>query len=225
VTLQVQREGLGFTPEQTAAVEQAWQARPPHIFNGALLVYRGQSGTEEALTLWGSFVEYRFYYAQRRGGVSLGLSPIGVSGLMLCEGDLVFARRSPYVTAYPNGLELVPSGGLDPDTTRPDGTVDYVAQLEREFEEETGAPTSAILDCLVLGAVYDAPDATYDLACRLRLGLSQAELAAYMAGRDEYGAPIFIPPSGLATWVAEHRTELLPATHAVLDLWQAAGCP
>ena len=118
--------------------DAVWAQKPDHVFNAPLLIHQKTTVHENGLHLTAYFSEYRFYYAQKQSGTSFGLTPIGVSGLIICEDHVIFARRASHVTSYPDMLELVPAGGLDDAALREDGTVDFAAQIRAEFAEETG---------------------------------------------------------------------------------------
>lgn len=203
-------------------MDQAWSERGAEQFNGSLLAYQKHELNGNGLRLEGRFIEYRFYYAQKRGGVNLGLEPIGVSGLIICEDHLIFARRAPHVTAYPNHLELVPSGGIDRTAALADGRVDFLAQLRLEFAEETNCSPAQISSLRPLAFVHDLADSCYDIACEIRYEASLASLLAGLGRSAEYQAPVAVPIAEAAAWVAENAEALLPTSKAIVSLWLKA---
>jgi hypothetical protein len=194
-----------------------WAKRPGHIFNGDLLVHQATVAREDRLEVAGYFTEYRLYYAQKTSGEDFGVTPLAVSGLIICEDHVIFARRSPHVTSYPGKLELVPSGGLDRGAALDGGLVDFPAKLRAEFAEETGQPEAAVTSIEAFALIHDPADPVYDIACRLHLNIGRAQLQSGLAQSDEYDDPVAVPLAEITQWLAAHQEEVIPTSHAILS--------
>ena len=205
-----------FDDHQRRLADEIWAKKPDHVFNAALLVHQATTVRANHIDLTGAFTEYRFYYAQKRSGQSFGLTPIGVSGLIICEDYVIFARRSSHVTSYPGKLELVPSGGLDREVAREDGTIDYLAKLRSEFAEETGQSAAIITAIEPFALIHDPADPVIDIACRLHLNIGRAPLQASLAQSDEYDDPAAVPLAALDDWLTAHQDEVIPTSRAIL---------
>lgn len=201
---------------QRRLADEIWVKRPSHIFNGDLLVHQATITRADYLEVAGYFTEYRFYYAQKQSGQDFGLAPLAVSGLIICEDHVIFARRSPHVTSYPGKLELVPSGGLDRGVAMDDGTVDFSAQLRAEFAEETGQSEAAIMSIKPFALIHDPADPVYDIACRMHLNIGRNELQAGLAHSGEYDEPVAVPLTELDQWLAAHQEDVIPTSRAIL---------
>lgn len=167
--------------------------------------------------MWGTLTPYRYYYAQKRAGISFGLAPIAVSGLIECEGQLIFARRSPQVTTYAGFWELVPSGGVDRAAVRDDGSVDIGAALRQEFVEEVGLNSSVIENLTPFALVYDPAEPTYDVACRIVLKVNTATVLESLAHSPEYTQALAVPWKDLPAWLQENNANLIPTSRLILE--------
>ncbi|KAB2904975.1 MAG: hypothetical protein F9K27_05635 [Anaerolineae bacterium] len=219
VTLHWLPDAPSFTTEQLAQVEDIWAKRPATVFNGSLFTLLQMSTQGNEIHLVGSYTEYRFYFVQRRGGVDLGVRPVGVSGLIVVDEQIVFARRSPHVTAYPNYFELVPAGGLDEVSMREDGTVDFAAQIRSEFEEEVGLSAALVREVKPFGVVYSPDDYVYDIACALTVDVEPQTIIDSLQRSTEYTAPVLVPQTQLKDWISDHETDVLPTSRKLLSLW------
>ena len=196
--------------------EQIWAKKPDHIFNGELLVHHKTDVSDPVIELSGYFTEYRFYYAQKQSGHSFGLTPLAVSGLIICEDHLMLARRASHMTSYPGMLELVPSGGLDRACALENGTVDFRQKLREEFAEETRQPANAILSVEPFALIHDLADPALDIACRLTLSIGREQLVESLAQSEEYDDPVAVPLADLQNWLTNNEDELIPTSRAIL---------
>ncbi|MBZ0307058.1 MAG: hypothetical protein K8I82_13390 [Anaerolineae bacterium] len=219
VTLHWQPDAPTFTQEQLAQVEEIWAKRPMGMFNGGLFNHHETVFQNGNIRLIGSYTEYKFYFAQRHG-VDLGLHPMGVSGLIEVEGHVVFARRSPHVTAYKNYFELVPSGGLDETTRRENGTVDVAAQIRDEFVEEVGLPAEVVREVQPFAVIYTPSERVYDVACVLTVSATPQTILNSLRQSIEYTAPVLVPRPMLKEWMQLHQQEILPTCRAILSAWE-----
>jgi HAD superfamily hydrolase (TIGR01509 family) len=148
-------------------VDQLWTAalaERPTITDGEIVAVHNWKLRDGALHVDVVLTRYRRFVAQRRG-LSLGLTPMGVTGVtVLATGELVLGRRAANVTQSPGHWELVPSGGVERRQVRPDSSVDVAAQILEELEEELGIPCDRVLGVDPLGLIEDLDEKVIDLS-------------------------------------------------------------
>ena len=200
-------------PALEREIEAIWTAentrRGGKLTNGKLLAYV----RHDENTIWGRFVDYKYYIAQRfkpelRG--KLQATPLAVSGLTVSQHAVLLARRSAAVTSYSGFYELVPSGGLE--------QADFVGQLLTELKEEVGIDASEIMETTPMALIFDETDMVYDIAVAVKLKTSAAQLAPRLTPTPEYEKPLMMPREQLADFVAEHRSSFVPVSLAILEI-------
>jgi HAD superfamily hydrolase (TIGR01509 family) len=111
---------------------------------------------------------YRHYLAARADAeLAARLGPtVAVSGLIRSRpaGHVLWGRRGPNVTQYPDHWELVPAGGLGGAPELGGGEVDWRVALTDELREEAGLVGSVEAP---LGLVFDTVDPVVDLCAAL----------------------------------------------------------
>jgi hypothetical protein len=222
IILSWQSEPPILNQDQLKLVDEVWAARPSHIFNGSLFVCTSKLEQDNTIQLSGAFTEYRYWYAQWALGQDLGIRAAGVSGWTLCEDHVIFGRRSPQTTTYPGWYELVPSGGVDKEAACSDGTVDVIAMLKKELEEETGAPETSVSSARPLTVFYDPELHIYEIVIELMLGLPLNDLLEHMRGSEEYEAPVAVPFQELRDWLAVNEQSLIPMSRTISH-WMLEG--
>ena len=128
-----------------ALFERERKDRGTSLFDGPVFSELDRRGD----AVVGCFVPYSEWIAQRREPSlveALAVRPLAVSGLCTVEDQLVFARRAAHVTQDPGCWELAPSGAIDPDARRPDGTVCVATALALELEAELGVPAQRVVE-------------------------------------------------------------------------------
>ncbi|MAG26894.1 hypothetical protein CMI47_15250 [Candidatus Pacearchaeota archaeon] len=208
--------------ENQARIEKIWQdalKENRKLFNDKLLSFLGFKDDGGNIRVNGSFVEYKDFLAQK-SGLGLGIKPIGVSGVVVVreqdEEYVLFARRSKNVTLYSGFLELVPSGGIDGKYIRPNGEVDYKAQLLTEFCEETGLPESCVKEISELCLMLDSKDNVYDVCCRID---AEAQREVFMEGfrSKEYESPVFVKMRELRAFIEKNRDLMVPTSVGIVE--------
>ena len=213
-------ESLAVTDETRRRIDALWQEElhaHPHRFDGTLLSFVRREGD----VLHGRFIPYRYYMAQRREPtLPLAIVPLAVSGMLICQDQVAFARRSERATQYPGRIELVPSGGLDAECLRDDGTVDYRAQLVRELTEETGIPESEILSIEPVALLRDRVDAVLDLASIIEVGPRARAIAEIVIadGANEYRSLQWVAAAELLAFIESRREDLVPTSYALCEV-------
>lgn len=214
-------EPMRYEPAIEARVDARWAqtlSERPDRHDGSMLTLVGR----EPDALRARFVGYRHYLAQRaEPALGLGIVPLAVSGLLVCEGQVALARRADHTTQYPGWLELVPSGGIDATRLRADGSVDWEAQLLVELEEETGLAAHAVTRIVPLSLVRDRVDAVVDLAARIEI--APAARATAKTG-DEYEALRWLDAAALRALLDEEE-RLVPASRAICEAYLRSAVP
>ncbi|MCL4234409.1 MAG: hypothetical protein KJ042_07815 [Deltaproteobacteria bacterium] len=192
--------------------------RGVRLVNNPILSYLGFDGH----AIHGRFVLYRHYIASRRRPDLFPprlVCAMGISGLTLVEGGLVFARRSARVTCYPNLWELVPSGSIDRDGLSDDGTVDFRAALAAELAQEVNVEVADLSALKPYALIYDPNIRTCDIALALDTGLTPEAFLARARERreDEYQAVECVPFEALDDFVRRVGDAIIPVTHAMLE--------
>ncbi len=212
-------DALPLSSDQAQDIAACWAARAPGVFNGRLLHVTHIQPNKDATHIDGHFADYQIYYAQKQLGADFGLRPLGVSGLLRCDGHLILAKRAPTVTAYPGMLECAPSGSLSGEYAREDGSLDYAGQLRAEFQEEIGLSPDHVTQITPLALVYDPADRVYDLICQMNVAGSLDDLMDSLQASAEYRQPRAVPQEGVGAWYRAHHTQLIPTSQAALSLW------
>lgn len=213
-------EPLLVTDETRRRIDALWEEElraHPDRFDGTIFALARREGG----VLYGRFVPYRYYIAQRRDPtLGLAILPLAVSGLVICEGQVAFARRSERTTQYPGWIELVPSGGLDAESLRADGTVDHRAQLTRELIEETGIPETEILSIEPIVLLCDRVDQVVDLASVIEVRSSARAIAeTTVAQGAEYRSLEWVPAAQLRSFAESRRAEMVPTSRALCEVF------
>lgn len=224
ITMFAEGDDATLAPGLAERVERAWadeQREHPDRFDGELLIYAGRSGDR----LKGRFLPYRYFVAQRRDPVlaqALALLPLGVSGMVVCEGQVAFGRRGPGTTQYPGWIELMPSGGIDRRCLAPDGTVDHRAQLLRELVEETGIAEADVLSIEDIALVRDTEDPALDVGSviTVRPGAPATIATRLAAPESEYRDVTWVPVGGLVAFLAS-RQDVCPTSRMLCGCYLA----
>jgi HAD superfamily hydrolase (TIGR01509 family) len=217
LTVALTDDALALSEPVRARIDTLWaeeQRAHPNRFDGTLLTFAGRSGD----TLYGRFVPYRYYLAQRRDpeiARALGLVPLAVSGIVECDGAVAFATRGDTTTQYPGWIELVPSGGIGAEFLRADKSVDYAGQLVQELVEELGVPESAIAEREPIALLRDHRDEVIDIGCVLRV--SAAARREVLTSGEEYHSLRWVPIAELPQFVTAERDRLVPTSRALAE--------
>lgn len=157
--------------ELAALVDANWQKQQAShdymLFNGKMLSvveFTGQA-------LFGRFVDYKLYLAQRSGIVlpqDLVIRPVALSGITIHNGKWLVGKRASHLTDYPGHLELVPSGSFD-ERYYTHGEIDYIAQGLDELAEEAGISKSYVNNVTPLMLVEDITTGIYEVCLEIHL--------------------------------------------------------
>lgn len=205
-----------------ARVDEIWRdearRRGEVLFNGAILSVA--SFDAETVVAWTG--EYRWFLAQRREPElfdMLRMRPLAVSGVLSCEGGVVFGQRTQFVEMDAGLWELVPSGGVPP----PDDVagVELACQLLTELEEEVLIDRRFVLDApKALALVEDDESHVIDVAFAMHVGLSaSAIIAAFEAQstKREYASLEIVPNADLRRYRQFRGASLSELSHLLLE--------
>jgi hypothetical protein len=208
-----------------ARVAALWQAAQRDcggiMFDGRILTL-----TERAPgRLAGHFVPYSWFVAQKRDPALvpiLDLRPLAVSGILTIGNSLVFGLRGRDVVADRGLWELAPSGSVDIQALRPDGTVDAAGLLLREAVEELNVDPAWVNGLQPIALLDNGTTRVNELCFAARLDCTPEQLCRAFAGRNnrEYDELRLVPARQLTAFVAAHAID--PGSVALLD---AAGHP
>jgi len=189
ISLELIEHSEHYSTEQLVEIESIWnaaqktlahshspsdssnpaQAPTTTLTDGKIISYKSHilSGTQLIIQCYIS--SYKYFYAQNKAPhLNLGITPIGVSGVIIDDtGQSLIAQRHN-VTLYDGFNEFVPSGTIDPpkgDTT----SIEYTQHLTMEFEEETHMNTEIIKNIEPFGFIYDVTHNCYDICCKIHI--------------------------------------------------------
>lgn len=168
----------------------------------------------------GRYVAYRRLVAQRADPTlfaDLRVRPLAVSGVLTCKGGIVFGRCAADVASDPGRWELVPSGGVSPDSAGPGGRVDLGRQIRAELDEEVGLKSADISSLKMICAVEDDETRVIDVGIAIVSPLISAEVLA-RHGRSvsrEYAELAVVSRRNLPEFVTARA--VIPVSRALLE--------
>jgi len=130
-----------WAEEHRRLIESHWAGLTrsnPALYNGRILVRRGQSLREGSLSLDYVETDYASFIAFRDHGFPDPTSGNGFAMAALRSADEVYLLGRMADHTANAGKVYFPSGTPDPGDVRSDGTVDLAGSVVRELEEETG---------------------------------------------------------------------------------------
>tara|TARA_Y100000590_G_scaffold470606_1_gene666840 strand:+ start:3186 stop:3869 length:684 start_codon:yes stop_codon:yes gene_type:complete len=104
---------------------------------------------------------YRYWYAQRLiqdKPNNYLFKPLAVTGIIKKEDEVLLGKRSRNVTQEQGMYELIPSGGIEFDCG-----VNYLMQLEKEYQEELLANPKEINSAVPLYIIEDTVEQVVDI--------------------------------------------------------------
>ena len=216
--LRIRRDMPALPAALEAEIDRLWAAAQVRmggrLFNGR--VFSADTIAAELVT--GHWTEFRRIVAQMDRPElfgELGLRSLAVNGVVHGPDGVVFGQRPAGAVYQAGQWQLPPAGSVDDGAARPDGSVDALAALFTELDEELGLPAEAVHDPRPLALVEHAGSHVLDLGIALRTGLTAAQLrAAHAAGGNaEYAALEVVALAelpGFLALVAGHLTPQAP---------------
>jgi hypothetical protein len=209
-----------------ARVHELWQRAVRE--RGAALTDRPIFSVVDELRgeMTGRFVSYRYYLAQHLDSTlqtRLRVRPLAVTGIVRCAEGVVIGRRTATATQGPESWDFLPSGGVDADSLRPDGSIDAELQVLRELKEELGIELPSEVRPRPRWRMCEGE--VIDLVFGIDVALDAREVAERfsMVGPREHTEIQIVDPASLARDGAGSRS--LSATCRVLLRALARGRP
>lgn len=194
-----------FDEDIMEAVNDVWKRATktqPWLFDGkALAVSRLTRDLLECFEL-----PYRFFFA-KANGIELDLTPAAVSGVLICNGQIFFGKRSGNVTTQRGQLELVPSGTLP-------GT-DFRAQLLTELQEEINVPSQNVSSVVPFCCVNEK-NRVLDVCCKLIVEDQRVDMITEGFKADEYDWLSSLTLDELSAKVRNEEQNWVPASAAII---------
>lgn len=212
-------EAPALPPALEAEVTAIWnaeRARRYGLVDGSIFSVERFS----AARIEGRYVAYRRLVAQRADPTlfaDLRVRPLAVSGVLTCKGGIVFGRRAADVADDPGRWELVPSGGVSPDSAGPGRRVDLGRQIRAELDEEMGLKSADVSSLKVICAVEDDETRVIDVGIAIMSPLISAEILA-RHGRNvsrEYSELAVVSRRNLTEFVTARA--VIPVSRALLE--------
>ncbi|OPX92789.1 MAG: hypothetical protein A4E53_00342 [Pelotomaculum sp. PtaB.Bin104] len=206
-------------------IEEIWQQtlreKEGSLFNGTLLSLCNLREEKNKIIITGSYIQYKHFIAHRkRPDLNLNIKPVGVSGITVLQESsdelIIFAKRKDRNTQYPDFLELVPSGSIDEECAKPDGTINYKSKILSELAEETGLTTELVKKVEGFALVLDRIDNVYDVCCKISVSADRELIKERFACSTEYYSPIFIAAGDLIDFVKKNYNSIVPTSIALI---------
>ncbi len=208
-----------------ARVEALWQAAIRRVsLGGAGQLFNGQVFSADVITareITGHMTEFRRIVAQMDSPSlepELRVRPLAVCGVVLCPDGVVVGRR-PSGAVYQAGMwQLPPAGSVDHHALRPDGEIDYGAQLLAELTEELGLEADCVSSPRLLCAVEHPGSRVTDLGISLTTAVPGPNVLTVHRthGNGEYEPLLVVPVQKLSSFVAEADETLVPPAREFL---------
>jgi len=216
VRAEIVREMPALSPELEADIEALW--RVAQARTGGVL-FNGRVFSADRIApglLAGHLTEFRRIVAQMDRPslfAVLGLRPLAVCGVVLCQDGVVLGRRHARMVYQAGMWQLPPAGSVDGGAVAADGSVDVRGQLLAELHEELGLPADSVLEAQPICLVEHAGSHVLDLGYTLRVGLSASEVLERRARAShaaEYDPLEVVPLKELPGRVAAVGDALVP---------------
>jgi len=173
-----------------------------------------------AARIEGRYIPYRCLVAQRADPTlftDLRVRPLAVSGVLTCKGGIVFGRRAADVADDPGRWELVPSGGVSPDSVGSGSRIDLGRQIRVELDEEVGLKSADVSSLKVICAVEDDKTHVIDVGIAIVSPLISAEVLARHERNvsREYAELAVVARRNLSEFVAARA--VIPVSRVLLE--------
>lgn len=198
------------SPDDTKKVDAFWKRYqriyPGRLFNGELFC----THSYDAQKLTGSFIEYKYFYAQSRlpnHSFDWKICPAAVTGITWSQDMVLVAKRADWVTTDPLRWELAPAGTLSGDYRLPDQQLDYKGQLIGELHEETGITLSEVLSIKPNTIFHDTVEPVLDICLDIYLDPEICQRPLSLS--DEYTEYLWLKRVEIPDFVKEKEMSTL----------------
>lgn len=199
-----------LSDHEAELIERIWQEevrlKGDKLFNGQMLSYLRHNSHE----LHGCFVDYKYYLAVLRQPSlrdKIPIETLGVSGLTISDGWLLWGKRASFVTEYAGYYECAPSGGINPEMAI-GGMVPTHIPYEVELLEETGISKEQVTGISPVCLVYDVNVHLYE--CVARIEVDPCLRRMKMSASEEYDELVWVEISKLAHFLDNDEVNILP---------------
>ncbi|KAF3362078.1 hypothetical protein PHSC3_001389 [Chlamydiales bacterium STE3] len=204
-------ETVSLPEELEERIERIWRAEliGRDLFNGYLL--SAVAYDKERLT--GVFVPYKLFIAQLRDPSLkpiLKIIPVSISGLTILGNNVLFAKRSSYVTQFRYHYELAPSGSID-NFFLEGSQINLREQLKKELREEIGVDSKRVKSVKFFALIYDKELESIDLCAEIRINPYAMQSHSW-----EYSQVITVPKDELAHFVKIDGEHFVPLSLSIL---------
>lgn len=189
--------------------EKACLGSNGRMFNGQIF----SAVQIEKDSISGVFIDYKLFAAQLQEpklASILPIMPVAVSGMTTSGDFILIGKRSPFVTQFKGLWELVPSGGIDPDSVVGSG-VDLKSFILKELGEESGFLLTDVesVDPLILIKSQIPPHIELCVAIHLK---QEAAMQPVPNTAWEYDACQWVSIPELAKTMKTNRDEFVPVS-------------
>jgi len=202
-----------------ARIDALWSAASTRVAaGGAGRLFNGRVFSIDTIAperITGHLTEYRRLVAQLEDHAlfgELGIRSLAACGVLSCSAGVVIGRRPAAAIYQPGMWQLCPAGSVDGGAARPEGTMDYRAQLQTELQEELGISPEVIGAITPLCVVEHAGSHVSDLGMAVCTTLSaDAIRAAHRTrGNGEYDPLRIVPVTELPDFIERAGDTLVP---------------
>ena len=206
--------------EVLAQVEAIWQqelAKGRTLFNGQVFSLERFEG-HVALGFPAPYTWYVAQLAEPALTPYLKVRSLGVSGLVIAQGHVLFGRRHPGLALEGGLWELPPAGTIHGGLREADGSVSFRLQFQEELREELGLTLSAGQAALPFALVEDTVRNIWDVGMALRITVDPQTIARHRAigSNDECTELVLVPEAEVAAFVQDHQDEIVGIARQLL---------
>ncbi len=219
VEIRITREMPALSSGLESLIDGLWrQAAQRVAAGGAGALFNGRVFSIDTIApgrITGHLTEYRRLVAQSEDHAlfpALGIRSLAACGVLRCADGVVIGRRPDAAVYQPGMWQLCPAGSVDAGARRPDGSMDYRAQLLTEIREELGLDPEVIEDVAPLSLVEHPGSHVCDLGMSANVALdAEAVLAAHRTrGDGEYNPLRIVPVADLPGFIQWAGASLVP---------------
>jgi 8-oxo-dGTP pyrophosphatase MutT (NUDIX family) len=220
VEVRVTREMSPLSAALDARIDELWTVAAARVeAHGAGRLFNGRIFSIDTIVanrIEGHLTEYRRQVAQMEDNTLfgvLGIRPLAVVGVTHCADGIVFGRRHAGAVYQPGMWQLCPAGSVDVAARRPEGTMDFRAQLLMELREELGVDADAVGEATPLCLVEHPGSHVCDLGLAIHTSLDAVAITrAHRArGNGEYEVLRVVPVNELAGFIDRNRASIVPS--------------
>ncbi len=203
-------------------VQQIWDiacAKNPRLFNGSFVNCTGFDDHN----MYCKIIPYSHFYAQLADASlkdELQINAAAVSGVCTIVGKFLMGKRSQSLSQQPGWYELLPSGGLDPDKKKEDGSIDFFSQLKSELHEESGFSSDLIEEMNLLGIIFNFQDDIVDICVEMKLSSDALKIDLAQNDTNEYEKLFWLDKKEVLDFI-QSEPLIVPTSRTLLNMQQS----